>query len=229
MTPRIIAVFCVAALTVAAPAVAQEWNELDEAQRAVLAPWQENWDELPQQRRQRLLEGAERWRGMTPDERNEVRKRLQAWNAMTPEEQERVRARLERFRAMPEDQRKRVREGMQRLRELSPEQRQRLRRRWEAMSQAERRAFLSGLAIGERMARRGWIDALAPEEREALRQIGAQLDRVQRWALRARLRGLPDAAARADYARRLIEADAETRTAMIDAAERELRQERRAR
>lgn len=205
---------------------AQQWSELDEAERAVLAPWEQQWNELPEDRRQRLLEGADRWQNMTPEERDEVRRRLQAWEAMTPEERARVRARMERFRDMPKAQRDRVREGMQRLQELPPRQRRELRRRWEQMDAEERRAFLSGLALGERMNRPDWTAELSAEQRSALRELSDGLDRIQRLAVLARLRNLPDDDARADYARRLVEADAEERAEMIEHAERELRDRR---
>jgi hypothetical protein len=205
---------------------AQDWSELGEAEQAVLAPWEPQWNELSQDRRQRLLEGADRWQDMTPEKRAQVRSRLQAWEAMTPEERARIRARMERFRNMSEAQRDRVREGMRRLQELPPGQRRELRRRWEQMDADERRAFLSGLALGERMNRGAWTAALSAEQRKALRELSDGLDRVQRLAVLAKLRNMAGDDQRVDYARRLIEAGPDERAEMIEGAESELRQRR---
>lgn len=205
------------------PLQAQQWDELSEAEQAVLAPWKPEWAGLSEERRARLLDGAERWQSMTPEQRDEVRRRLHAWEAMTPEERARVRSRMERFREMPEAERDRVREGMQRLRDLPPEQRRELRRRWESMDRGERRAFLDGFAASEHLRQREWMATLTPDQRRELREIADGMDRIQRYAVTAKVRSLPDNEARADYARRLIEADDETRAEIVEAAEQELR------
>lgn len=208
-----------ATLLMASPmATAQEWNDLDEGQQALLAPWSDRWNGLDQGQRDELLGMVERWSTMSPDERATVRRRLEDWNALTPEEQARLRERAERLRQLRPEQRQRIREAQRRLEALSPEQRKALRERWQRMEPDQRRAFLIGMQAERRAQQRTrnpqWRQLLTEDERNGLRTMWESLPRPDRRALMLKMRDLDDQA-RADLARALLEADPGERSALI--------------
>jgi len=116
--------------TTTAPAL-PAWDQLTPAQRELLiAPLRERWNGNPDMRG-RMYAHAQRWQQMTPEQRKRAHHGLQRWEHMDPE------------------QRRAMRALFQKMRSMTPEQREALRKRWHAMSEAERRA---------------WVVANAPED-----------------------------------------------------------------
>lgn len=108
---------------VAAPADGPAWSSLTPAQRAALAPLQNDWQGIEAPRKQKWLDLAARMPAMPAEERLRIQDRMSEWARMTPEE--RGRARLQ----------------FQEARQISPQQRQ---ARWDAylaLPAEERRAL----------------------------------------------------------------------------------------
>lgn len=193
---------------------AQDWNELEEGQQALLAPWSDRWNELEAAEKARLLDNAERWSTMSPEERERVRRRLEDWNALTPEERARLRERAERLRQLEPEQQRRIREARERLEALPPEQRAAVRERWQRMDPDQRRAFLLGMQAERRAQGQQWRRLLSESERTGLTALWESLDRPDRRRLMRKMRDLDDAG-RADLARALLAADPDERAALI--------------
>ena len=105
-----------------------DWEHLSAQQRELLiAPMRQRWNDAPQQRR-RMLEHAQRWQTMTPEQRERARKGARRYEDMSPQQREEARVLFARMRALP------------------PEQRKALRDRWEAMTQAQRDAWIKANA-----------------------------------------------------------------------------------
>ena len=68
-----------------AGSAAADWDQLNEAQQAVLTNLEDGWETIPDERRQRLITGASRWIEMTPEQREQAKSRLQQWKNTTPE------------------------------------------------------------------------------------------------------------------------------------------------
>lgn len=159
-------------------ALAQEFDELDDEQQALLAPLSEHWDQVPEFQKRRLLEMSSRV-------------------ANRPvEEQERFQQGLDRFISMDGDQRKRVRQTFERFKHLPPGERRRIIQRVTSMSEDERQAFAFGIRVADRTRISGgamdarveaYMRGLSPEERSEL------LDELKGLSGPDRLRRLADA------------------------------------
>ena len=100
------------------------WDQLSASQReALVAPVRARWEASPGDR-PRMLERARRWQAMTPDERARAGKGMRKWEGMSPEMQRQMRALHGRLRTLPESERKT------------------LRARWQAMTPAQRSAWV---------------------------------------------------------------------------------------
>ena len=100
------------------------WEQLSDAERELLvAPLRERWNANPDQRA-RLMHHAERWQSMTPEQRRHARHGMKRWADLDPEERARARVLFGEMRRMTHEQRKA------------------LRARWEAMTPAERDAWV---------------------------------------------------------------------------------------
>lgn len=146
-------------LAASGAASAQEFDELTDPQRELLAPLAEYWDEIPAPRRERLAEMATR----VADK--------------PPEEQARFRRGLHRFMSLDDNQRVEVRRLFHRFRHLPPEERRRIIERVMAMPEEQRRAFALGMRVADRTrdtdGRMGgpledFFRSLPPGERRAL-------------------------------------------------------------
>ena len=97
------------------------WAQLNNQQRAALAPLQRDWASIDAQRKQKWLEVAGRFPSMAPAERQRVQERMAEWARMTPVERTRARlqfqesrqfspedrqSRWEAYQALPDDERK---------------------------------------------------------------------------------------------------------------------------
>jgi len=184
------------------------FDALPAEEQRVLMPFAESWDTLTPEARAQMRLGAQRWLAMDPEQRATAAERLAQWRRLEPEQRARLREAHQRFRALTPEQQRRLRNRFSEFQNLPPEQRQELRRRFEAMSPAERRAFMSG-AEAMRRAQRGpgaggpgpfahlpraereatWtmIRGLSPEARLALRREFETLPENQREVLRREL------------------------------------------
>lgn len=184
------------------------FDALPAEEQRVLMPFADSWDTLTPEARAQMRLGAQRWLTMSPEQRSNAAERLAQWRRLEPEQRARMREAHQRFRALTPEQQQRLRNRFREFQNLPPEQRQELRRRFEAMSPAERRAFMTG-AEAMRRAQRGpgggrpgpfanlpqadreatWtmIRALSPDARLALRREFETLPEDQREVLRQEL------------------------------------------
>ena len=102
------------------------WNELDDRQRADLAPFAGRWDRLPASRRVQILERYDRYKSLPPEKQNALREGAINFQQMSPL------------------QRQKMRESLQALRTLPPDEQRALRQQWQAMTPEQRRAWLDG-------------------------------------------------------------------------------------
>lgn len=97
-----------------------EWDQLSEAQRALLvAPIRERWNAEPDARA-RMLRHAQRWQQLTPVQRRHAHRGMKRWSHLDPAQRERARAIFARIHGLPEAERRQWRE---RWRQMTPEQR----------------------------------------------------------------------------------------------------------
>ena len=121
------------------------WNQLDAAQREMLAPLQSQWDQLPPRRQQRMAEHAEHWNQLPTDRREKIQQHLERWAQMTPEQRRDAARNEHAFQSMAPADRQRVQEAFHRFQSLTPAQRRMLIQRFRAERhgmhepQAERR------------------------------------------------------------------------------------------
>lgn len=106
------------------------WSQLDQTQRAMLAPLKSQWDRLPPRRQQRIAEHAEHWPELPPERRAQIQQHLAHWAQMTPEQRHEAMRNEPAFQAMPEADRQRVRDAYLRFKALTPEQRKMLMHRF---------------------------------------------------------------------------------------------------
>lgn len=127
----------------AAPAqVPPAWEQLSQAQRdEIIAPLRERWNRDPGERT-RMLERSRRWQSMTPDQRQRARHGMRRWQRMDPEKQAQMRALFERTRNMPGKQRHETMVLFREMLPMTPQQRVELKSRWQAMSPAQRDAWV---------------------------------------------------------------------------------------
>jgi hypothetical protein len=97
-----------------------DWEQLSEAQRALLvAPIRERWNAEPEARA-RMLRHAQRWQQLSPEQRRHAHHGMKRWSQLSPAQRERARAIFARIRALPEPER---RQWLEQWRRMTPEQR----------------------------------------------------------------------------------------------------------
>ena len=151
------------------------WSELSTEQKSMLADHQDEWDGYSAKRQKRLASGADRWLTMTDAQRSQVLKSFERWRGLSQEQQSRVhknfkkfqslskaeKAQLkqlrERFKAMPGKQRSAVRKLWK---QMEPADKQRLRASVLAMTDDERKIFLSSLKSLPMEDRYEWMQQL---------------------------------------------------------------------
>jgi uncharacterized protein DUF3106 len=99
------------------------WNELNPAQRGVLAPLERDWKAISPSQQQKWAEIARRFPALPPEERGRVQQRLSEWSRLSPEQ--RASARL----------------NFQEARQLSPQERQQQWEAYRALPVDQRRAL----------------------------------------------------------------------------------------
>jgi hypothetical protein len=104
----------------ATTARAPSWAQLPQAQKAFLAPLEENWDSLSVQTRRKLIGIAQRQATMTSEQRERVQSRLSQWAQLSTEEQERARKNYQQLNKLPPDQRQDVARRWQETRPPGP-------------------------------------------------------------------------------------------------------------
>lgn len=99
------------------------WNNLNPAQRIVLAPLEREWKSVSPAQQQKWAEVANRFPAMPAEERSRVQQRLSDWSRLTP--QDRASARL----------------NFQEARQISPQERQQQWETYRALPADQRRAL----------------------------------------------------------------------------------------
>ncbi|CBA15003.1 DUF3106 domain-containing protein [Xanthomonas albilineans] len=128
LASHVIPAVCATPPTPPAPAVVDaqsgsplpDWEHLSPQQRELLiAPLRQRWNDAPSQR-QRMFEHAQRWQSMTPEQRAHAREGARRYEAMTPQQREEAQAVFAYMRTLPPEQRKTLRD---RLDAMTPAQR----------------------------------------------------------------------------------------------------------
>ena len=91
---RVIGRFCVAialSMSVAPMVQAQPWSQLNDDQRLVLAPLEEDWSSLNQARQKKWLEVANRYPQMSDSERSNLKSRMTEWAGLSTKERQSAR------------------------------------------------------------------------------------------------------------------------------------------
>ncbi|WP_159017173.1 DUF3106 domain-containing protein [Cognatiluteimonas profundi] len=110
------------------PLTLPPWDGLTPAQRDMLvAPLREHWNADPLAR-PRLMQRAQRWQQLTPEQRARAHHGFDRWQSMDPAKRQTMRALFHAMRGM------------------SPAQRQTLRQQWQAMTPAQREAWVQAHA-----------------------------------------------------------------------------------
>ncbi len=183
-------------LLAAAPASAQEFDQLTDQQQELLAPLAEVWDQIEPPRRERLVHMAERVADGTPQQK------------------ERFQRGLDRFMSLDATERQQVQRLFDRFRHLPPHERRQVIHRVQAMSEEQRQAFAFGMRIADRTRGFGammsdradgqveaWLRDLPPDERRELMMQLKDLspsDRLRRLADEMDARQSDDAASASD-------------------------------
>jgi hypothetical protein len=173
-----------------AQAQATPWSTLTPAQQRVLMPFADQWEQLDPATQKKLLQGAERWQAMDAQQRQETARRFGEWQRLPPEQRRWVRQRFQDYKRLPAQQQQRMRQNFGRFQKLPPAQRARLRERWEAMSPAERRAFVAGMEASDALQGPPALRHLPPEERAATMRMMESLTPAERQAVRRRMQPL---------------------------------------
>ena len=63
-------------------AYAQDWNELNEAQRSVLGPYEGRWKSFSEEEQASIAAGANRWANMAAGSRAQIQQRFDTWQAL---------------------------------------------------------------------------------------------------------------------------------------------------
>ena len=128
-----------------ADSAATDWDQLNEAQQAVLTNLEDGWETIPDERRQRLITGASRWIEMTPEQREQAKSRLQQWKNTSPEEKAIMRQRMKEFHDLPLELKQAMRNKYQWFNDLPEEEREKLRNRWENLAAEKKQDALDRL------------------------------------------------------------------------------------
>ena len=99
------------------------WAELTPAQRAALAPLQQEWNTLGPENRAKWLQVAARYPGMSEAERVRMQARMEAWSRLSPQERGQARLRYQQAQTVPPQER---RERWEQYQALPADQRRQL-------------------------------------------------------------------------------------------------------
>ena len=109
-------------------APAQNWVQLSDDQRKVLAPLGSEWDTLRPWQREKMLDIAHDYPKMDVKKQLLVQKRLNSWSRMTPYERENARKRYQEFNALSPDKKADVRKKWADYQKLPEADRAKLRK-----------------------------------------------------------------------------------------------------
>jgi hypothetical protein len=84
-------VFCLILLAYPVIAHAQSWSELNQDQRAVLAPLEEDWSSLTPPRQKKWVEVANRYPFMSEAEQSVLQSRMSQWAELSTKQRQRAR------------------------------------------------------------------------------------------------------------------------------------------
>ena len=185
------------------------FQNLPQAQRALLAPLAGAWPGLEAPTRQRLQSNAAHWISLSAAERDALAARMAAWDALPAAERAQRRGSFAAWEALSPSERGQLRATSQRLASMSPEQRQALRDAFEALPPDQRQDWWLGPEIGagfaqlrplfafvpegERTALLALLRTLSPEARADLALLARRLPANQRESLRRDLMAAPPA------------------------------------
>jgi hypothetical protein len=86
-----ITVFVFILLAYPVVANAQDWSALNEDQRLVLAPLEEDWSSLTAARQKKWVEVANRYPSMTDNDKNTLQSRMSEWASLSTKQRQRAR------------------------------------------------------------------------------------------------------------------------------------------
>jgi hypothetical protein len=86
-----ITVFVFILLAYPVVANAQDWSALNEDQRLVLAPLEEDWSSLTAARQKKCVEVANRYPSMTDNDKNTLQSRMSEWASLSTKQRQRAR------------------------------------------------------------------------------------------------------------------------------------------
>ena len=113
---------------VATDASAQNWNQLTDSERKVLAPLGTEWDTLRPWQREKMLDIAKDYPKMDAQKKQRVQKRLNSWSRMTPYERENARTRYQQFLFRSPEKKDEVRKKWAEHQKLPETEREKLRK-----------------------------------------------------------------------------------------------------
>ena len=113
---------------VANDASAQNWSQLSDAERKVLAPLGTEWDTLRPWQREKMLDIAKDYPKMDAQKKQRVQKRLNSWSRMTPYERENARERYQHFHSLSSEKKDEVRKKWAEHQKLPETEREKLRK-----------------------------------------------------------------------------------------------------
>lgn len=106
-----------------APGGTPRWTELDERERAVLAPLQDEWNGMAAVQRRKWLGIAGRYDRLSADEQMRMQARMRDWARLHPDERNQARDRYRALRNMPPERRGNLNAEWERYQNLPPEAR----------------------------------------------------------------------------------------------------------
>jgi hypothetical protein len=129
-----------ASLPVSAQGVA--WEDLNRAERELLADQESGWAELAPERQERIAIGARRYIEMNRRERTAAQDRFDSWQQLTDRQRTEIRQRYQTFRDLNTTQRDQLRRVYQNFNRLNVDQRNALREQFRNLSQDQRERAL---------------------------------------------------------------------------------------
>jgi hypothetical protein len=117
------------------------WDDLSDAQKALLASEEAHWSEMDPARQERMALGARRWLEMSSAERRAAEERFVRWQSLPEERRDEVRQSYRTYLRLGNGERAGIRNAYDRFRRMPPERREALRRRFRDMTPSERQRF----------------------------------------------------------------------------------------
>jgi DNA-directed RNA polymerase specialized sigma24 family protein len=191
------------------PAPVAAFQNLPQAQRALLAPLAGAWPGLEPETMQRLQANAAHWLSLDAAGREALVATMRAWDGLPAADRAQRRGPFAAWQSLSADERRRVQAVADALAALSPEQQQALRDGFEKLPPDQRQDWWLGPEIGpgfaqlrplfafvpedERTALLALLRALSPEARADLAVLARRLPANQRESLRRDLMAAPAA------------------------------------